>query len=146
MFVTGNWIAASPPDVVDRLPWLPATTDDWRVQWCCTEDSDMEIVAVAACGPHDGYMWLVCNGECRAGVTAVIACLHDAMTKTTMPVVTDGESAAGVLRFLGIDCSLFQRVEDGFVHRTGDDDRGLHDAAPVVRDLPLALDEEGEEA
>lgn len=104
----------------------------------------MEIVAVAACGPHDGYMWLVCSGECSAGVTAVIACLHDAMTKTTMPVVTDGESAAGILRFLGIDCSLFAKVEDGYIRR-GDDDRGLHDAASGVRDLPLACDKEGEE-
>lgn len=145
------WIEILPDNVASAVfsspagVLIPKSISDWRCHYSFTDASDMEVTGFCAAGPADGYLFVIADASDFQTLVAVVAATSVSLPSTTLPVVAVDETTTGVLRYLGIDVSHFSRSDDAG-NGTGSDEAGLHDAPRVVRSMPLAGNEEGEEA
>lgn len=145
------WIEILPDNVASAVfsspagALIPRSISDWQCHYSFTDASDMEVTGFCAAGPADGYLFVVAEASDFQTLVAVVAATAGSLPSTTLPVVTVDDMTTGILRYMGIAVSHINRSDDAG-NGTGSDEAGLHDAPRRVRSVPLAGDEEGEEA
>lgn len=142
---------------------LQPSEHGWQIGCAWKWDEVDEIVVVAWVSVTD---WRVAN-ENRVQVqgfvakdmrrrglaSAIVACLAHDMPKTELPIAVFSDRFFAIARRAGWKATQYKSLDDGWIavahagggsSGRGSDPAGVHAAAPEVRGVPLARDEEGE--